>query len=96
MADQGQGVVGIIEQTYKKLSPIRHVLELPDSYVGSIDKCTEERFVLKEDKSCFEFRSVESLPAFFKIFDEIIVNARDAKVRDASVKKIQIVINSLG
>ena len=84
---------GTIERIYQKKSPVQHVLDLPDSYVDSIDKCTEERFVLKEDRSGFELRQLESVPALFTIFDEVVVNARDAKVRDASVNKIQIVID---
>ena len=82
-----------VEERYKKMSPIQHVMELPDSYVGSIEKTTEERFVLKEDRSGFELKSVEYVPALYKIFDEILVNARDARVRDASVRKIQVVID---
>ena len=79
-----------LEQKYQKLSPREHILRLPDTYVGSVDKTTEERFVLKENRSSFELRSIEYVPAFFKIFDEILVNARDARVRDDSVKKIQV------
>ena len=82
-----------LEQKYQKLSPREHILRLPDTYVGSVDKTTEERFVLKEDRTGFESRSTEYVPAFFKIFDEILVNARDARVRDESVKKITVTID---
>ena len=82
-----------LEEKYKKLTPKEHILQLPDSYVGSVDKCTEERFVLKEDHSSFELRSVEFVPAFYKIFDEILINSRDARVRDGSVRRIQVTID---
>lgn len=82
-----------LEQKYQKLSPREHVLRLPDTYVGSVEKTLEDRFVLKEDQTGFESRSIEYVPAFFKIFDEIIINARDARVRDESVRKIAVSID---
>ena len=82
-----------VEQKYQKLSPKQHILQIPDAYVGSIDKTTEERFVLNANKDKFELRSVEFVPAFFKIFDELLVNSRDAKVRDDTVRKIQVIID---
>ena len=82
-----------LEEKYRKLTPKEHILQLPDTYVGSVDKTTEERFVLKEDRTGFELRSTEYVPAFFKIFDEILVNARDARVRDDSIRKIQVTID---
>ena len=82
-----------VEEKYQKLSPKQHILQLPDSYVGSIDKTIEDRFVLNATKSKFELRSVEFVPAFFKIYDELLVNARDAKVRDDAVRKIQVTID---
>ena len=41
-------------------------------------------------------REVEHTPALYKIFDEIIVNARDHKVRDASLKGIKVDIGEDG
>lgn len=82
-----------LEEKYRKLSPKQHILQIPDAYVGSIDKTIEDRFVLDANKHKFELRSVEFVPAFFKIFDELLVNSRDAKVRDNTVKKIQVTID---
>ena len=65
---------------YKKLSHVEHVYELPDSYVGSVDQTELNTYVVTEDNS-FEQKSFLYVPALYKIFDEIIVNAEDQYVR---------------
>ena len=66
---------------YKKHTHREHILELPDTYIGSIDATTESRWVYNTEKSCMEYRSVRFCPGFLKIFDEILVNALDHRVR---------------
>ena len=80
-----------IEQKYQKLTQREHILTLPDTYIGSIQKTTETRPVVENEK--IVFREVEYTPGLYKIFDEIVVNARDHKVRDNSLKHIKIDIS---
>ena len=66
---------------YKKHTHREHILELPDTYIGSIDTSVEHRWVYNASKDCMEWRSVNFCPGFLKIFDEILVNALDHRVR---------------
>jgi DNA topoisomerase-2 len=64
---------------YKKLSHREHILELPDTYVGSIETHEEWRWVL--DGGRMAHKKVQLNPGFYKLFDELVVNARDARIR---------------
>lgn len=81
---------------YKKHTHREHILELPDTYVGSTDTHTETRWVWNGAAGKMEYRTVAFNPGFYKIFDEIIVNARDALVRSLTeagrtpIKHIQV------
>ena len=73
---------------YKKHTHREHILELPDTYIGSIDTTVENRWIWNAEKNCMEYRSVRFCPGFLKIFDEILVNALDHRVRqDGRLKK---------
>ena len=69
-----------IEETYTKLTPIEHVLKRPDTYVGSIENLTEKQWVYNHKEDKLGYKEITYVPAFFKIFDEILVNAADNKV----------------
>ena len=56
-------------------------MELPDTYIGSTDTHAESRWVFDETTGKMVHRPVQFNPGFYKLFDEIIVNARDALVR---------------
>lgn len=80
---------------YKKLSPIEHILLRQDTYVGSMNKTEEELFtVASYDASDIkiEKKLVRFVPAFLKIFDEIITNASDHSIRTGEVKQIKVVL----
>jgi len=68
-------------ETYKKLSHREHILELPDTYVGSVETHEEWRWVLDAESGKMVHRKVPFNPGFYKLFDELVVNARDARVR---------------
>lgn len=80
-----------VEQKYQKLSQREHILQLSDSYIGSVALTTERKPVVQEEKIIF--RDVTYTPGLYKIFDEIIVNARDHKVRDDELKHIKVDIS---
>ena len=69
---------------YKKHTHREHILELPDTYVGSTETHEEVRWVYDASTNKMAHRKVAFNPGFYKIFDEIIVNARDALVRSQS------------
>jgi DNA topoisomerase-2 len=67
-----------VEEIYQKKSQLEHILLRPDTYVGSIEKQTQEVWV--QEGTGVVFKKVTYTPALYKIFDEIIVNAIDNKV----------------
>ena len=85
---------------YKKHTHREHILELPDTYIGSTDTHTESHWVLDAEKGKMIHKSLPFNPGFYKIFDEIIVNARDALVRSTTeagrtpIKHIDVMIHS--
>lgn len=66
---------------YKKHTHREHILELPDTYIGSIETSTENRWIWDEATGSMIWKSVQFCPGFHKIFDEILVNALDHRVR---------------
>jgi len=85
-------------ESYEVLSHVEHVLKLPDTYIGSTATTPEQRWVLGTDGKMIR-KTLQFNPGLYKLFDEIIVNARDAFVRAATtegrlpVKHIDIVID---
>ena len=69
---------------YKKHTHREHILELPDTYIGSTDTHTEKRWVYDSTANKMCYTTVEFNPGFYKLFDEIVVNARDALVRSTT------------
>lgn len=66
---------------YKKHTHREHILELPDTYIGSVETHDEMRWVFDAEKGKMVYRHCAFNPGFYKLFDEIVVNARDALVR---------------
>jgi DNA topoisomerase-2 len=71
---------------YKKHTHREHILELPDTYIGSVETHEESRWVFNADTSKMGYHKVQFNPGFYKLFDEILVNARDALVRSVVEK----------
>ncbi len=67
--------------TYKKRTHHENILKNPDSYIGSTELTQEKQWVFNESSGHMEYREVSFNPGLYKIFDEILVNARDAWVR---------------
>ena len=69
-----------LSKQYRKHTHREHILSLPDTYIGSIENATEELFVVDGEK--FVEQSVTQFnPGFYKLFDELLVNAHDHVVR---------------
>lgn len=66
---------------YKKHTHREHILELPDTYIGSVDTSYEHRWIWNESSSQMVWQHLAHCPGFLKIFDEILVNALDHRVR---------------
>lgn len=66
---------------FKKHTHREHILELPDTYIGSIDTHKEDRWIFDEGAGRMSMKGVEFCPGFYKLFDEVLVNALDHRVR---------------
>lgn len=80
---------------YQKLSQLEHILKRPDTYIGSIEQHTSEQWIFNEETKSMEKKVISIVPGLFKIFDEILVNAADNKIRDPSMKKIDVRIDPI-
>ena len=68
-------------ENYTKKELEEHILELPDTYIGSIDTATQCRWIYDPAIKRMVWKKTQFCPGFFKIFDEILVNATDHYVR---------------
>eukprot|EP00933_Yihiella_yeosuensis_P069787 TRINITY_DN7678_c0_g2_i1.p1 TRINITY_DN7678_c0_g2~~TRINITY_DN7678_c0_g2_i1.p1 ORF type:complete len:1431 (+),score=413.67 TRINITY_DN7678_c0_g2_i1:106-4398(+) len=82
-----------IEQIYQKKTQLEHILLRPDTYVGSCEHQFQEMFVYDDNKNEIVFRKIDYVPALYKIFDEIIVNAADQCQRDSKTDLVDITID---
>jgi DNA topoisomerase-2 len=78
---------------YDKKTPREHVLLRPDTYIGDVDKTTEQMWVYCEEKNHMIKKETTYTPGFLKIFDEVLVNARDAAVNDTTCDTIKVEYN---
>ena len=77
-------------EVYKKHTHREHILELPDTYVGSVETNDDSRWVYNRVSEKMEYKSVHFNAGLYKIFDEVLVNARDALVRSGNIKNIEV------
>ena len=89
-------------QKYKKHTHHQHILELPDTYIGSTATTPETRWIYDAASGKMVWRALSFTPGLFKIFDEIVVNARDEYIRSTTtagmtpVKHIDVAVTSNG
>lgn len=81
-----------VEQTYKKVTQIEHILMRPDMYIGPCKETEEVMWVLENEE--FLQRKISYIPGLYKIFDEILVNAADNYQRDRKTTKIEVSIKN--
>jgi DNA topoisomerase-2 len=78
-----------LSKQYRKHTHREHILSLPDTYIGSIENTVEDLFVVQDD--AFIEKSLSFNPGFYKLFDELLVNAHDHVVRLKQKKSDQLV-----
>lgn len=59
----------------------QHILEVPDTYIGSIEQLDTDLWVMNEEGDKIVKKNISYIPGLFKLFDEGIVNCRDHVVR---------------
>jgi DNA topoisomerase II len=68
-----------ISTAYQKKTHREHILSLPDTYIGSIAN-TEDTVFLR-DGDTFTQQTITLNPGFYKLIDELLVNAHDHAIR---------------
>ena len=74
-----------VEEIYQKKTQLEHILLRPDTYVGSCEKTEALAWVYDKETNKLVQRQMTFVPGLYKIFDEILVNATDNKVRDPTM-----------
>ena len=84
-----------LTKTYQKLTDREHILQAPDTYIGSIESDVTTNWTLDGNK--MKFKNYNWIPGLYKCFDEGIVNARDHYIRQQNsenpVKLIDVSID---
>ena len=66
---------------YQKKTDKEHILDNPDTYIGSVDNLENETHVFDHDSKRIKKKVACMNPGLYKLFDEAIVNCRDHAVR---------------
>ena len=70
-----------ISKQYQKKTDREHILDNPDTYIGSIENVEQKVYVYENETSFSEINMEQYNPGLFKLFDEGIVNCRDHYIR---------------
>ena len=70
-----------LAQQYQQKTDKQHILDNPDTYIGSVENVDANLWVYNDQTKRIELREIEYIPGLYKLFDEGIVNCRDHVVR---------------
>jgi len=80
-------------EKYDKKTPREHVLLRPDTYIGDVEPLVESMWIYSNELNKMDKQMITFTPGFLKVFDELLVNARDASVNDPSCDTIKVDYN---
>lgn len=70
-----------IDKKYRKKTDKEHVLDNPDTYIGSIEQISSNMYIYDEVNKKIVEKNIDFIPGLYKLFDEAIVNCRDHVIR---------------
>ena len=70
-----------LSNKYQQKTDKQHILDNPDTYIGSVEKIESNVWILNEDNTKIVEKNITYIPGLFKLFDEGIVNCRDHVIR---------------
>jgi DNA topoisomerase-2 len=70
-----------LSHKYQQKTDKQHILDNPDTYIGSIEEVDSQQWILNENGEKIYEKNISYVPALFKLFDEGIVNCRDHCIR---------------
>jgi DNA topoisomerase-2 len=71
----------ILSQQYQQKTDKQHILDNPDTYIGSVEQIDTDLWVYDNEQNKITLKSIEYIPGLYKLFDEGIVNCRDHVIR---------------
>ena len=88
-------MVKSVEETFVKKTQLEHIIDIPDTYIGSIEKTDIDTWIFDEDNEKIIYKNIKYIPGLYKIFDEVLVNAIDQHVRTENDEKIINKVNTI-
>lgn len=83
-----------IADKYQKKTQLEHILDIPDTYIGSIEKVDSELYVFDDLQNKIVKKKIEFIPGLERIYEEILLNAFDQTVREnTGTNKIKVDID---
>ncbi len=82
-----------IEETYKKVGQVDHILLRPDTYIGDVKLQKESMWIYSETLDKIVEKEINYVPGLYKIFDEVLVNAGDRVQEDSTCDTIKVTID---
>ena len=73
---------GELAARFSKLNDVEHVLKRPDTYLGSLDPCTETRWLYDAALGKMVQQSIAASPAFLSMINELLTNAQDRQYEE--------------
>jgi DNA topoisomerase II len=70
-----------LSNKYQQKTDKQHILDNPDTYVGSVENVDSTMWLLDPETSKIKCKDIMYIPALYKLFDEGIVNCRDHVIR---------------
>ena len=70
-----------LEKQYQKKTDKEHILDNPDTYIGSVENIDTTSYIFDENNNNFINKPFYYIPGLYKLFDEAIVNCRDHSIR---------------
>ena len=66
---------------YQQKSDKQHILDNPDTYIGSVEEVDTDMWILNESGDKIINKNIRYIPGLYKLFDEGVVNCRDHVIR---------------
>jgi len=84
-----------VEETFVKKTQLEHIIDIPDTYIGSVEKTDVDTWIYNEETEKIIYKNIKYIPGLYKIFDEVLVNAIDQHVRTENDEKIINKVNTI-
>ena len=79
-----------IEEIYKSMDPIEHIILRPGMYIGSVKNEPKQMFIYSNEDSKMILKDIDYTPALVKLLDEIISNSCDEYRRPTNMGLTEI------